>query len=137
MPRSAARFEPAASMTVLTSSVHCSSVGTAASGTGSEMSDPLVEAEEPAERRQTVKEPRVRRLLPHHVDVVRPRSDEHQVQRAVADDLIGDVAVLAPGATASPAARPAACAAAAPSVNDATARQSHRATGGHVEPVVQ
>src|SRR5262249_8283875 len=91
MPRSAARFEPAASMTVLTSSVHSSSVGTAASGTGSEMPDPRL-----SKQRSRLNAAR-RRLLPHHVDIVRPRSDEHQVQRAVADDLIGDVAVLAPG----------------------------------------
>jgi len=57
----------------------------------------LVEAEEPAEGREAAKKTRDRRLLPHHVDIARPVEDEHQIQRAVPDDLIGDIAVLAPG----------------------------------------
>jgi hypothetical protein len=37
----------------------------------------LVEAKEPAERRQAAKEARERRLLPHHLDIAGPRRDEH------------------------------------------------------------
>jgi len=69
----------------------------------------LVEAEDPAERREAAKEPCEQGLLPHHLDIAGPPRDEHQVQRAVPDDLIGDVAVLAPGVPRLGLHRPAAC----------------------------
>src|SRR6266404_6173268 len=95
-PRSAARFEPAASMTARTSSIHSSSVGSASSGTGSETPvPPLVEAEQPTERGEAAQVTGERRLLPHHLDIVGPPRNEHQVQRTMPDDLIRDVAVLA------------------------------------------
>src|SRR5258706_7290646 len=54
----------------------------------------LVEAEHSAERAETREKRRDRRLLPHDLDVRRPPRNEDEVTRSVADDLVGNAAVL-------------------------------------------
>jgi hypothetical protein len=51
-----------------------------------------VEQEQPGERRQLAQEPGERRVLPQQTQVGRPPEQEHQVQIAVADDLVGQPA---------------------------------------------
>jgi hypothetical protein len=51
-----------------------------------------VEQEQPGERRQLAQEPGERRVLPHQPEVGRPPEQEHQVQVALADHLVGQPA---------------------------------------------
>src|SRR5205085_3605513 len=55
----------------------------------------LVERDDPAERGEPLEEPARERILPHHVDVRDPPGDEDEIERTVAEDLIGDVDVAA------------------------------------------
>ena len=94
-PKSAACVDPTASMTARTSSMRCSSLG--GSVTGSERPVPRlsrrIRRENGGKAREKARE---RRLHPEVVEVRHPTHDEHQVDRSVADDLVGDVDVAAP-----------------------------------------
>jgi hypothetical protein len=52
-----------------------------------------IEDEHAAERRQSLDEARQRPEIPHGLDVAEPSGKEHDVDRAVTDDLIGHVLV--------------------------------------------
>src|SRR3984893_13295907 len=54
---------------------------------------PLVEADTPPHRRQSLEEARQRRTFPHDLDVVRMIWDEDDLARASPEDLVGDVAL--------------------------------------------
>ena len=99
---------------------------------------PLVEAEEPAECPQATQEARQRRLFPHDLDVAEPVRDEDHVERAIPDDLIGDVAVLAVRELRLGRHVPAACADASTGVNDTSEARSRvgrpRIRSGAVSP---
>ena len=89
-------LEPAASMTARTSSMRCSSVG--ASVTGSERPVPrLSKRIEARERGEPLEEARERRELPLQLQVRDEPEDEHEVDRPVADDLVGDRGVARGG----------------------------------------
>jgi hypothetical protein len=51
-----------------------------------------VEQDQPGERRQLAEEGRERPVLPHEAQVGGPAEEEHQIQVAVADHLIGHAA---------------------------------------------
>ena len=82
--------------TARTSSIRCSSVGRPPTAIG-EPGPALVEEDQPREGREPAEEARVARLLPRQLEVGDPARDKDEVERAVADDLIGDVDVAAPG----------------------------------------
>src|SRR5437870_6544048 len=54
---------------------------------------PLVEGDQPCERRQALEKGGEIRLVPLHLDRVPKLSRQHDVDRPVADDLVGDVDV--------------------------------------------
>ena len=56
---------------------------------------PAVEHDQSRERREPLEVPRDPRLLPVHLDLRHPARDVHEVDRAVADHLVGDVEVAA------------------------------------------
>ena len=56
----------------------------------------LVEQDQPRERGEPGEEPRVLRHLPAHLDVRDPAGHPDEVERPLADDLVGDVGVAAP-----------------------------------------
>jgi hypothetical protein len=62
-----------------------------------EARSPLVEGDQSRERREAIQEARKRGLFPRELDVRDPAGDINQVERAFADDLIGDVQVAAAG----------------------------------------
>src|SRR5262249_25662227 len=55
----------------------------------------LVETDQPAERGQAPEKACQRRLFPHRIHVGDPVRDEHEVQRIIADHLIGNRSVTA------------------------------------------
>ena len=96
IPHSAARSEPAASITARTSSIRCSSVG--ASATGSDSPDPRrSNVDHPRERGERLEEARRRLVLPDQLDVGDEAGDDDEVELALAEDLVGDVDVAAAG----------------------------------------
>ena len=93
-PSSAARREPAASITAWTSSMRSSSGAGAATGSESPRAT-LVEQDQPRELRQLLKETRDPRIRPLKVQVRDEARHEHKVDRTVADDLIRDADLAA------------------------------------------
>ena len=88
--------EPTASITARTSSMRCSSVGSSSSGTRSEspvprLSKRISRENEASRRRKRANDG----SLPEVLEVRDPAHDEDEVERAVADDLVGDVHVAA------------------------------------------
>src|SRR5215467_9119677 len=93
-PMNAARSDPTASITALTSSIRCSSVGI--NGEPIRHARPrLVEHDEPGEGREATEHLGGIGVLPLVLDVRHEPWDPHDVQRPAADDLIGDVRVTA------------------------------------------
>jgi hypothetical protein len=78
-------------MTARTSSGRCSIVGRFLSSTLRQAGATLVEDDETRESRQPLEEAREQRLGPELFDVRDLIHDEHQIDRPVADHLIGDV----------------------------------------------
>ena len=93
-PSSAASRDPAAAMTARTSSMRCSSVGSATDAIGQPRAA-LVEQDHSRELRETAQEPGEARLGPEALEVRHPPHDEHEVDRSLAEHLIGDVHVAA------------------------------------------
>src|SRR2546421_4050104 len=95
-PKSAARSEPTASITARTSSIRSSSVGRSWTLTRSDSPVPRL-----SKRISRLKEARRRkkrapeRLLPADLEVRHPTRDEHEVQPALSQNLVGDVEVAA------------------------------------------
>src|SRR5437867_3156516 len=97
-PRSAARWEPTASMTARTSSFPLFQRGDR--GQGHRIGDArasLVETEQPAERPETAQEAGPRRLLPHAIDAGKPAWEQDEVEGTVANNLIAHVSFFASG----------------------------------------
>ena len=93
----AARVDPAASMTAQTSATWVSRSGRRSSGTGiGEAGSPPVEDDQAPDGRQPPALAGQLRDLPERLDVMHPALDQHQVERALAHDLVRevDVAVL-------------------------------------------
>ena len=55
----------------------------------------LVEQQQPRERGEAVEEPSLSRILPGELDVTHPTGNEDEVDRPLAEDLVGDVDVAA------------------------------------------
>ena len=86
--------EAAASMTVRTSPIHSSSSGSRSSATGSESPIPRLSNEiSRLNDGQAAEVVREAGEVPARLDVAEPRRDEHEIGRALADDLVCDVNV--------------------------------------------
>ena len=60
-----------------------------------EFSAALVEGDQARERRQPLEKATVGRELPSVLDLIRPAARVDEIQRALADDLVGDVEIAA------------------------------------------
>src|SRR5262245_8344405 len=93
-PKRAARSHPTASITARTSSILSSSVGTA-TGSVRESGATFIEPDHSRERCESIDEVRVRRVFPRIFDMADVPRRPHEIDRATADDLVGDVELAA------------------------------------------
>lgn len=94
IPKTAARSEPAASITARTSSIRCSSVGN--STTRSDIPVPVVEKDQTRERSETPIERSKTGFLPGVPNVRYPAGYKYKVDWSIPDYLVGDACLAAP-----------------------------------------